>query len=107
MSDGNGLLEGKCIVISCSPAHRDTIYAGIVEEITERWVVLKHATNIVRLQGGIGVSGHAAGPHAESVLKPSPGDEITLLYTSNTNVIHVADMKAWAPHLPGFVLPKE
>lgn len=104
------MLEGKCIVISVSPAHRDTIYAGIVVEITERWVILKNATNIVRLQGGLGVSGHALGPHPDSILKPGHPDKKTLLYTRNTNVIHEADLEAWAKHLPGlpeFVPPEE
>jgi len=50
-------LIGKLVVVSVSPAYRDTIYVGVVTEIDEDWLVLRQAKNIVCMRGRTGLGG--------------------------------------------------
>ncbi len=89
-------LIGKLVVVSVSPAYRDTIYVGVVTEIDEDWLVLRQAKNIVCMRGRTGLGGHSASPHEDSTVHDVLAlGGVVAVRSKNINVVLLADRAGW------------
>ena len=90
---------GKCVVIVSNAGYRDTIYVGIIKDITESWVALESAVNVLRYRE-VGVAGISARPDMCSV-KRAPTGAIVRVMLRSVIVINDADHDEWSDYLSG------